>query len=130
MLAGLDAGLPWSVEMAAVVVSSLPVDEQIGETAWMVQPLNEVVERLNLRGEVDEAVDLVAHALKMHSQADTEAHKEAFTAAEALGDASSAARVPRLPVTWPTWRVRPWKASRTDARLDEAASGAKSSTVS
>ncbi|MGW6145757.1 hypothetical protein [Streptomyces sp. NPDC055140] len=101
VLAGLDAGLPWSIEMATVMVSSLPVDEQIGETAWMVQPLNEVVQRLNLRGEVDEAVDLVAHALKMHSQADTEAHKEAFAAAEALGDASSAARVPLLPILLP-----------------------------
>ncbi|MFD0035482.1 hypothetical protein ACFVJK_46360 [Streptomyces sp. NPDC127172] len=101
VLAGLDAGLPWSGEMATAIIDSLPVDQRIGDTAWMMQPFNEVVERLNLRGEVDEAVDLVARALRVHSQADTDAHKEAFAAAEALGDASSIARVSLLPVLLP-----------------------------
>jgi uncharacterized protein YigA (DUF484 family) len=87
--------------MATAVIDSLPMDERIGETAWMMQPLNELVERLNVREEITQAVDLVADALRVHNHAGTEAHEEVFAAAEALGDASSIARVPLLPVLLP-----------------------------
>ncbi|MFB7225568.1 hypothetical protein [Streptomyces sp. NPDC056227] len=99
--AGLDTGLAWSDEMTAAMIASLPANQMIGQTPWMMEPLVEVAERLIRKRALSDAINLVVSALRIHSEPGSDAHMEAFNAAESLGDSSRDARAPLLPALLP-----------------------------
>lgn len=97
LIAGLDAGLPWTNESASIMLSLLPASERIGQTPWSVAPIAEVTERLQRRGALDAAVDLLLAAMSMESAWNSAAREEAELAARLLGDREPRARVALLP---------------------------------
>jgi hypothetical protein len=97
LVAGIDAGLPWTEESAAATLSLLPAEERIGQNPWMVAPLIELALRLGQRGEADAAGDLLIAAMSMEGPWNATARTEARRAAKLLGDEQPESRTRLLP---------------------------------